>query len=300
MDKEELKQKIFKLKREKNAIILAHNYQIPDIYDVADLIGDSLDLSRKAAETKAEIIVFCGVHFMAESAKILSPEKMVLLPNLEAGCFMAEMITLEKLKQKKKEYPKAKVVCYVNSTAEIKAESDICCTSSNAIKVVQSLDADEIIFIPDQHLGEYVQRFTDKKIITWPGFCYVHHALTSEKVLEEKKHHPEAVLIVHPESRAEVVDLADFVTSTNGMLDVIRKSQAKEFLIATEEGMIERLKREFPEKVFFPLMGICNTMKKITLENTFEALRDEKYEINIRPNIMEKAKNSLEKMLQVN
>lgn len=297
MNKQELKQEIIRLKKEKNALILAHNYQIPDIYDIADLIGDSLDLSRKAAQTDADIIVFCGVHFMAESAKLLSPQKKVLLPSLQAGCFMADMVTLEKLKEKKAEYPNAKVVCYVNSSAEIKAESDICCTSANAIKVVESVDADEIIFIPDQHLGEYVQRFTKKKIITWPGFCHVHHVLTPEKVIASRKKHPNAVLIVHPESRADVVDLADHVTSTNGMLEVVRNSKAKEFLIATEEGMLERLKREFPDRKFYALMGACINMKKITLENTYQALLDEKYEIEVDAQIAQKARLTLEKML---
>lgn len=299
MDTQKFKEAIFKLKQEKNAIILAHNYQIPDIYDVADLVGDSLDLSRKASKTDAEIIVFCGVHFMAESAKLLSPNKKVLLPSLQAGCFMADMITVEKLREKKKEYPNAKVVTYVNSTAAVKAESDICCTSANAVKIVNSMDADEIIFTPDQHLGEYVQRFTDKKIITWPGFCHVHRALLPVKVLEAKQKHPKAVLIVHPESRAEVIDLADFVTSTNGMLDVVRVSDAKEFLIATEEGMLERLKREFPDRKFYALMGACINMKKITLENTYEALRDEKYVIEVGEEVAVKASPALQRMLEV-
>ena len=299
MNNQALKEAILKLKKEKNALILAHNYQRPEIYDVADLIGDSLDLSRKASQTDAEIIVFCGVHFMAESAKLLSPQKKVLLPSLQAGCFMAEMVTLEKLKAKKKEYPNAKVVCYVNSSAEIKAESDICCTSANAIQIVNSLDAEEIIFIPDQHLGEYVQRFTDKKIITWPGYCVVHHILTAEKVRQAQAKHPEAVLIVHPESQMEVIDLADFVASTNGMLEVVRKSDAREFLIATEEGILERLRREFPDRQFFALMGVCVNMKRITLQNTYEALRDEKYVIEIEEEVAEKARRTLERMLLV-
>ncbi len=300
MTPQEFKEAIIKLKKEKNAIILAHNYQIPDIYDVADLIGDSLDLSRRASKTDAEIIVFCGVHFMAESAKMLSPEKKVLLPSMQAGCFMADMVTVEKLREKKKEHPNAKVVCYVNSSAAVKAESDICCTSANAVKVVNSLDAEEIIFVPDQHLAEYVQRFTDKKIITWPGYCIVHHQLLPEKVIEAQKNHPDAVLIVHPESRSEVVDLADHVTSTNGMLDVVANSDAKEFLIATEEGMLERLRREYPDRKFYALMGVCINMKKITLQNTYETLLEEKNEIFVDEEIAEKAKFTLERMLEVN
>lgn len=300
MNTQQLKDAILKLKKEKNAIILAHNYQIPDIYDVADLIGDSLDLSRRAAETDAEIIVFCGVHFMAESAKLLSPQKKVLLPSLQAGCFMADMVTLEKLKEKKKENPNAKVVCYVNSTAAIKAESDICCTSANAVRIVNSLDAEEIIFIPDEHLGEYVQKFTDKKIITWPGYCHVHHVLRAEKVREAQKKHPEAVLIVHPESRMEVVEMADHVTSTNGMLDVVAKSDAQEFLIATEEGILERLRREFPEKTFYALMGVCINMKKINLQNTYETLLEEKNVIEVDEEVAKKARLTLERMLLVN
>jgi len=299
MKTQELKDAIIQLKKEKNALILAHNYVIQDLYDVADLIGDSLDLSRKAAKTDAEIIVFCGVHFMAESAKMLSPEKKVLLPDLQAGCFMADMVTVEKLREKKKEHPNAKVVCYVNSSAAVKAESDICCTSANAVKVVNSLDAEKIIFVPDQHLAEYVQKFTDKRIITWPGYCIVHHQLLPEKVIEAQKNHPDAVLIVHPESRSEVVDLADHVVSTNGMLDVVANSDAKEFLIATEEGMLERLRREHPDRKFYALMGVCINMKKITLQNTYETLLEEKNEIFVDEEIAEKAKLTLERMLKV-
>lgn len=299
MDTQQLKSAILQLKKEKNAIVLAHNYVIPDLYDVADLIGDSLDLARKGAKTDAEIIVFLGVHFMAESSKMLSPEKKVLLPDLQAGCSMANMVTLDKLIEKKKEHPNAKVVCYVNSSAEIKAESDICCTSANAVKIVNSVDAEEILFIPDQHLGEYVQKFTDKKIITWAGHCHVHHALLPEKVIEAKKQHPEAVLLVHPESLAEVVALANYVTSTNGMLDVVANSHEKEFLIATEEGMVQRLRREFSDRQFHVLMGTCEYMKKITLQNTYETLLEEKNEIFVDEEIAEKAKLTLERMLEV-
>ena len=299
MQTQQLKSAILQLKKEKNAIILAHNYVIPDLYDVADLIGDSLDLARKGAKTDAEIIVFCGVHFMAESSKMLSPEKKVLLPDLQAGCSMANMVTLDKLIEKKKEHPNAKVVCYVNSSAEIKAESDICCTSANAVKIVNSVDSEEVLFIPDQHLGEYVQKFTDKKIITWSGYCLVHHALRAEKVIEAKRNHSDSVLIVHPESLAEVVALANYVTSTNGMLDVVANSHEKEFLIATEEGMVQRLRREFPDRQFHVLMGTCEYMKKITLQNTYETLLEEKNEISVDEEIAEKAKLTLERMLAV-
>ena len=299
MTTQEIKDVIIKLKKEKNAIILAHNYQIPDIYDVADLIGDSLDLSRKAAKTDADMIVFCGVRFMAESAKLLSPDKKVLLPNNQAGCPMADMITVNQLKTEKEKHPQAQVVCYVNSSAAVKAESDICCTSANAVKIVNSLDCNEVIFIPDQHLGEYVQRFTDKKIYPWQGFCLVHHALLLEKAIKAKKKYPHAKLVVHPESRSEIIDIADHVTSTNGMLDYVKNSAANEFLIATEEGMTKRLKLEFPKKKFYALMGICSDMKKITLENTLQALREEKYEIEIEPAIAKNARRALERMLEV-
>jgi len=291
--------KINALKKEKEAIILAHNYQRPEIYEVADFIGDSLELSRQAAETKAKIIVFCGVHFMAESAKLLSPEKKVLLPNIHAGCFLADMINAERLRKEKKKHPKATVVCYVNTTAEVKAECDIACTSANAIKIVESLPQDEIIFVPDQNLGAYVQRFTKKKLILWPGFCYVHTRITSEKVKLAKEKHPNAPFIAHPECPPAIIDLADFVTSTSGMIKVARENPAQEFLIGTEAGMGERLRQEVPKKHFYLLGPECINMKQITLENTYECLLEEKNEITIDTEIARRAKKSLDEMLKV-
>lgn len=299
MNNQELKQAIFQLKKEKNAIILAHNYVIPALYEVADMIGDSLDLSRKAAETNADIIVFCGVHFMAESAKLLSPNKKVLIPDAKAGCFMADMVTVEKLKLEKTKHPNAKVVTYVNSSAAVKAESDICCTSANALKIVNSVDTDEILFVPDQNLANYVQKFTNKKIISWRGYCNVHNALTANETLIAKKKHPNAKLIVHPESKPEVVALADYVTSTNGMLDYVKKSDIKEFLIATEEGMSQRLELEFPNQRFYPLMGKCQTMKLNTLQNTYLTLKNEINEIKLATTTSKKAQLSLQRMLEV-
>jgi len=291
--------KINKLKKAKNAVILVHNYQRPEIYNVADFIGDSLELSREAAKTNADIIVFCGVDFMAESAKILNPDKKVLIPVREAECPMAGMVTKKDLLNLKKQYPNAAVVSYVNTRAETKAESDVCCTSANAVDVVNSLPEEEIIFVPDENLANYVQSKTNKKIIPWKGFCYVHAKITVDQVKEAKKLHPNAKILVHPECKMEVIELADYVCSTSQMLYRAKQDPAKEFIIVTEQGMIERLKLEIPDKKFYMIVATCIQMKKNTLEKVLRSLKEEIYPINLDEEIMKKARKTLEKMLDV-
>ncbi|MCK4590444.1 MAG: quinolinate synthase NadA, partial [Candidatus Latescibacteria bacterium] len=244
-------EEIGRLKEEKEAIILVHNYQRSEIQDIADFLGDSLRLAKEAAKTDARLIIFCGVRFMAETAKILSPEKVVLLPRREAGCPMADMITSEELRALKERNRDAKVVSYVNTNADVKAESDVCCTSANAVKVVENVRARRIIFVPDRNLASYCQRFVHKKMIPWNGYCYVHERITKEEVLLAKKRFPDAPLLVHPECCPEVIDVADEVLSTSGMVDFAKKSAEKRFLIGTEEGLIYRLKKENPEKEFY-------------------------------------------------
>ncbi|MEJ2307390.1 MAG: quinolinate synthase NadA [candidate division WOR-3 bacterium] len=292
--------RIKKLKDKKNAVILAHNYQRAEVQDIADYLGDSLGLSQQANKTDAEIIVFCGVRFMAETAKILSPEKKVIMPREEAGCPMANMITPEDVLELRKKHPNAKVVSYVNTNADVKAVTDVCCTSANAVKVVKNIDADEIIFVPDKNLGSYVKRFTDKKIILWDGFCYVHDQISKEEVLSSKKKYPEALLLVHPECRPDVIDIADEVFSTSGMIKFARKSSAKSFLIGTEEGIIHRLKKENPTKEFYPagMPKICSNMKLTQLEDVYNALKEEKNVIDLPEGIIKASKKSLEAMLK--
>jgi quinolinate synthase len=290
---------IDRLKQEKRAILLAHNYQLPEIQDLADFLGDSLELSRKAAQTDAPVIVFCGVKFMAETAKILSPDKTVLLPRLDAGCPMADMAGVETLRKMKAEHPGAAVVAYVNSTAEVKAESDVCVTSANAVKIVQKIEAEEILFLPDRNLAAYVQRFTDKKIIPWNGFCYVHEQFGEREALEAKRDHPGAPLLVHPECRPKVIDLADRVLSTSGMLRFVRESDASTFLIGTEEGILHRMKKENPDKTFYSLGTVktCLNMKKTRLADLHRALTENQHEIKLSPSLMNRARVALEKML---
>lgn len=291
--------KINKLKKEKNAVILVHNYQRPEIYRVADFIGDSLELSKEAAKTDADIIVFCGVDFMAESAKILSPDKKVLLPAREANCPMAGMVRRKDLLNLKKQYPEAAVVSYVNTRAETKAESDICCTSANAVDVVNSLPHKEIIFVPDENLANYVQSKSDKKIIPWKGFCYVHAKITAEQVLEAKKFHPDAKVLVHPECKMGVIKLADYVCSTSQMIYRSKEDDAKEFIIVTEHGLVERLKLEMPDKNFYMIVATCIQMKKNNLEKVLRSLREEIHPIKLNEEVIKKAKKALEKMLDV-
>ncbi|MDP4008088.1 MAG: quinolinate synthase NadA [Candidatus Peregrinibacteria bacterium] len=296
---------ILSLKKQKNAVILAHNYQKKDIFAVADFIGDSLKLSQEAAKTDADIIVFCGVHFMAESAKILNPSKKVLLPAIDAGCAMSDMIDVEALKVRKKEllqkYPDLKVVCYVNTTAAVKAESDICCTSTNAVKVTESLDTDNILFVPDKNLAKYVAaRLPEKNIIPWEGFCPIHHKITADYILKAKATHPNAAVIAHPECRPEVLKLADFVCSTGGMVkEAVTNSNFDEFIIITECGMTGRLMREAPGKKFFSVCNMCPDMKRTNLELIKDALINEQFEITVPEDIRLKALKTLERMLEV-
>jgi quinolinate synthase len=302
MDKKALAKKILALKQERNAVIVAHNYQIDDVQALADMIGDSFALSKYCASIPQDVIVFCGVHFMAESAKILSPQKTVLLPEIHAGCPMADMVTAEDLRALKRDHPNAAVVCYINTSAAVKAECDICCTSSNAVKVIQSLAEAEIIFVPDKNLGNYIaKKVPEKRMIIWDGFCVTHHRVTLEEVQKAKEAHPDAVLLVHPECRPEVVELADFVGSTRQIIDFAAASKEKKFIIGTEMGVLYSLKRNNPEKTFYLLSQglICPNMKKTRLESVYTALTEMRYAIEIEEEIMIKAKTTLERMLKV-
>ena len=301
MEKKYLVERIKKLKEEKNAVVLAHIYQRPEIYEVADFIGDSYGLSRKATETNAEIIVFCGVDFMAESAYILNPEKTVLIPTRLAKCPMAAMVDVDGLRKLKTKHPNAAVVSYVNTTADVKAESDTCCTSANAVKVVNSLEEDEVIFVPDSNLASYVMRHVDKKIIPWSGWCYVHNKFSPEGIARAKSIHLNAKVLVHPECVPEVVDLADEVFSTTGMVNYVKQSSDKTFIIATEVGVVERLRRMFPDKTFFqaPPGGTCLQMKKITLKLVLDSLEKEQFKVTVPEDIRVKAKKALDRMLNV-
>ncbi|MDD3819315.1 MAG: quinolinate synthase NadA [Actinomycetota bacterium] len=298
----ELLNNIIRLKQEKDAIILAHNYQIGEVQDIADLTGDSLQLSIEASRTRKKIIIFCGVHFMAETAKILSPEKKVILPDINSGCQMADMINAGQLKKLKEKYPDAVVVCYVNSSARVKALSDICCTSSNAVNVVKSIPENKkIIFIPDKYLGSYVQKQTGRELILWDGYCPIHAMIDVKDILRLKNKHPSAEVLVHPECPPDIIDVADEVTSTGGMLKYVKKSQKKDFIIGTEIGIIHRLKKENPGKNFYPAAGnaICPDMKLINLEKIFLSLDDEKYEIKLQYDIITKAKSAIDRMVSI-
>jgi quinolinate synthase len=301
MEEKELIERIKELKKEKKAVILAHTYQRPEIYKVADFIGDSYGLSKKATETNADIIIFCGVDFMAESAYILNPEKTVLIPTRLANCPMAATVDVEGLRKLKAKHAKAAVVSYVNTTAEVKAESDICCTSANAVKVVNSLEEDKIIFVPDSNLANYVTRHTDKNIIPWNGWCYVHRKFSPEGLSRAKTKYLNAKVLVHPECIPEVVDLADEVCSTTGMINYVRQSSDKTFIIATEIGLIERLRLEFPDKTFFqaPPGGTCIQMKQTNLGLVLDALEKEQFKVIVPEDIRIKAKRALDRMLDV-
>jgi len=292
---------IFRLKEDRHAIILAHNYQPAEVQDIADLTGDSLELSRAAATMDGDIIVFCGVDFMAETAAIISPEKTVLLPAPEACCPMADMITADELKLLKSRHPEAAVVCYVNTTAEVKAESDICCTSSNAVKVVNSLKEERILFVPDRNLGLYTRRFTKKEILPWEGFCSVHNQITPEDVRKAHNLHPGAIILVHPECRPEVIDLADHVASTSGIIRQVCNSSEKEFIIGTEVGILHRLIRECPTKQCYPLSpsAICRNMKKTDLNKIRNALITLQPRITVPEEIAHRARCAIERMLAV-
>ncbi len=292
---------INKLKKEKNPVILAHNYQIPPIQDLADFVGDSLALAIQATKVESDLIIFCGVDFMAESALILNPEKIVVHPNPKAKCPMAAMVDVEGLRMAKKENPNATVVSYVNTTAAIKTETDICCTSANAVKVIKSLDTDTVLFVPDSNLGLYAQRFLpDKKFIFWPGYCHVHQDISVEQILDLKKDHPGAEILVHPECSPDVIDSADHVFSTEGMVRHCSSSSSKEFIIGTEEGLVHRLKKENPEKIFHAIPNaICPNMKKISLKNTLDALKTLEPKLVLPKEVIKKARAPLDKMVAI-
>lgn len=297
---EALKKKIDKLKTKRNAVIIAHNYQRDEIQEIADISGDSLALSQAAVRTDADVIVFCGVQFMAESASILNPDKKVLLPVMEAGCPLADMITPEKLRAKKKQYPGAAVVCYVNSSAEVKAESDIACTSSNAVEVVRSLKEKDVIFVPDRNLGRYVQKnIPEKNIILWEGFCPTHIRVQEEDIIKAKELHGDAEVIAHPECNPEVLALSDHICSTGGMFTYVKQSRLKEFIIATESGMLYKLQKDNPDKRFYLPTShlVCANMKLITLGWVAHSLENMVYEIKVSSGIRERAKKALDRML---
>jgi len=293
---------IERLKQEHNAVILAHNYQPGEIQDIADFCGDSLGLSIKAAQTEADVIVFCGVRFMAETAAILSPQKTVLLPDKTAGCPMADMITAEQLRKLKQEHPDALVVCYVNSTAEVKAESDYCCTSANAVELVSSLPKNrQILFVPDQHLGRFVADRTGRDIVLWPGYCRSHVMITVDDIKTAKAKYPDAIVMAHPECSEPVKELSDELLSTGQMLKFAAESTAKQFIIATETGIIHTLKKQNPEAEFIPASNraVCPNMKKITLEKIIWSLEDMQYKISVPEEIRKKAKIALDKMVEI-
>ena len=296
-----LEERILKLKREKNAVILAHNYQLGEVQDIADFVGDSLELSQNAAKTTADVIVFCGVHFMAETAAILCPDMTVLLPDTHAGCPMADMITAKQLKQRKDELPGATVVCYVNTTAEVKAESDICCTSANGVKVVESLDSEEILFVPDQYLGHYVSTKTDKKMTFWPGYCPTHVRIQPQDIIRLKQEYPRAKVAVHPECRPEVIALADEVLSTGGMIRYARREDINKMIVGTEMGIIYRLRKENPGKRFIPVseQAICPNMKLITLEKILWSMEEMAPQVKVPEAIRLKAKAAVDRMLAI-
>ena len=298
----EIIDKIKTLKKEKNAVILAHCYQNVEIDEVADFVGDSLYLSQKANETNADIIVFAGVYFMAQTAKLLSPDKKVLLPRLESGCRMADMIDLEQVKEFKSKHPDIPVVCYINSTAEVKSECDICCTSSNAINIVKSLGAKEVLFLPDTYLGKWVEaQLGNVKVTTYPGFCPTHLQIKPQDILDAREKYPNAKVLAHPECHQEVTKLADYVGSTTGIMKYAIDSDEKQFIIATEKGVVERLERDYVDKQFILIKNsvVCPNMKWHTLEDIYDALLNERHEITVDETIAKKAVKCIDRMLDV-
>ena len=298
---EEIIQKIKDLKKQRKAVILVHNYQKQEIQEIADFTGDSLGLSREVANTNADVIVFCGVHFMAETASILNPNKKVLLPDLSSGCPMADMITKAQLIQFKKENPQATVITYINSTAEVKAETDVCCTSSNAINVVKSIKNDKIIFCPDRNLGSYVQKVLNKKLILWNGYCPTHMRIFPEYVIKQKKKHPNALFLAHPECQPATIDLAEEVLSTTGILNYVAKSDKNEFIIGTENEITFILQRKYPNKNFYTVtdLAMCPNMKKNSLEKVLYVLQEMKNEIKVKTDIADKAIVPIQRMLEI-
>jgi quinolinate synthase len=305
---ENLKDKIFRLKKEKNAVILAHYYQTGDIQDIADYLGDSLQLSQKAAQTKADIIVFAGVHFMAETAKILSPEKKVLIPDLDAGCSLADSIKAEDLKKLKEENPGHIVISYINTTAEIKVHTDVVCTSSNAVEIVNSFPEQQpIIFTPDKNMGDYINRLTGRNMLLWNGACHVHEKFSLQGILDLKKQNPDAKIISHPECKKPVLIVSDFIGSTAALLRFIKNDSSSCYIVATESGILHQMKKEAPGKVFYPAPPVdsscgcndCEFMKKITIEKVYESLLYERHEVILSKEIIDKASVSIKKMLEI-
>ena len=299
----EIIDKIRKLKQERNAVILSHNYQRPEIQDIADFVGDSLGLSIEASRTSADIIVFCGVYFMAETAKILSPQKKVLLPDINAGCPMADMIDVDSLKSLQEKHPDAVTLCYVNTSAAVKAQCDYCCTSSNALKIVQNilLKQKEIIFVPDKYLAQFVSAQVGCKFIMWEGYCPTHVKILPENIVQAKIKHPQAKVLVHPECKPELTSIADIVASTEKMCSYTKNSPETDFIVATENGLIHRLKKENPAKYFYPATdtAVCPNMKRVTLEKILWSLEDLSHEIILPVDIMDKARLSIKRMLQI-
>ena len=299
---ENVLQRLGELKQERNAVILAHNYQRPEVQDAADITGDSLGLSRQAAKTDAGVILFCGVHFMAETAAIICPDKTVLIPDEHAGCPMADMVTPRELQNAKNEHPDAAVVCYVNSTAEIKAMSDLCCTSANAVAIVDSIPKErEVLFVPDQSLGSWVAKQLGRELILWPGYCPTHHRIIAEHVRAARATHPGAEVVVHPECLDEVCELADCVTSTSGMLRHCRKSKVKQFIIGTETGMLHPLQKQNPDKEFFAASPLsdCPNMKLNTVEKMVWALEDMRYRVEVPADVAGGARAAIDAMLAI-
>jgi quinolinate synthase len=297
----EIISKIQYLKKERQAIIMAHNYQRAEVQDIADFVGDSLELSQQAAQTPARVVVFCGVHFMAETAYILSPDKIVLLPDVHAGCPMADMITVDKIRLRKEELPGVQVVCYVNSSADVKAESDICCTSANAVKVVASLPDGEILFVPDKYLGQWVASQTGRKMHLWPGYCPTHARILPQHIVELKQKYPQAKAVVHPECRPETAAVADAVLSTGGMCRYARQPDVMQIIVGTEMGIIHRLKKENPQKKFIAVseQAVCPNMKLINLEKILWALQDLEPRVTVPEAMRLRAKTAVERMLNI-
>ncbi len=313
LDRTALVEEIQRLRRERNAVILAHNYQIPEIQDLADFVGDSLGLSQAAARTDADVIVFCGVHFMAETAAILCPEKTVLIPDPEAGCSLAASITAEDLRRWKAEHPDAVVVAYVNTTAEVKAEADYCCTSSNAVKVIQAIPPEkEILFLPDMFLGAYLERVTGRRLHLWLGECHVHAGIRAEDINRMRQERPEAEFLIHPEcgcvsqcmyalATGDTPGRGAYILSTEGMIRHARQSPAREFIVATEIGVLHRMRKENPEKAFYPVSesAVCQYMKMITLEKLYRSLRDLVYRVTVPEEIAARARTAIQRMLAI-
>jgi len=301
MDNQLIAEEIKRLKEERNAVILSHFYTRREVQEVADFVGDSLSLCKAAVNSKADVIIFAGVHFMAESASILSPEKLVLLPVPDAGCPMADMVTVKALREEKEKHPDAAVVCYVNSSAAVKAESDICCTSANAVNVVNSIKNREIIFVPDKNLGAFVSLHTDKKIHLWPGFCHVHDNITENDIRNLQDLHPDAAFFAHPECRPEVLNFAERILSTSGIVREVGSSGSTEFIIGTEREIVRSLQKKYPDNKFYPASEktFCYNMKKITLESILNSLQNMEYEIHVPENVRVKARKALDRMLEI-